>query len=90
MSPDVAPNAVATAAWIAAAPAWKHGAVPRRATMRPCNCGSGLPSCAEYDARGIYLTRVCEQCQAEKLSHFRPDVLTDPDYPTDEPIEEDE
>jgi hypothetical protein len=58
--------------------------------MPECICGSGLDSWREYDARGIYLTRVCEQCEKERLSHFRPEVLTDPDYETCEPIEEDE
>ena len=54
-----------------------------------CPCGSGELSWWEYDARGIPLTRVCEQCQEEKLSKYRPDVLTDPDYWHDEPIDED-
>jgi hypothetical protein len=31
-----------------------------------------------------------EECEAEKLSHFRPDVLTDSNYWHDEPIDEDE
>ena len=30
----------------------------------------------EYDARGIYLCRVCDQCVDEKLSGFRPEILT--------------
>lgn len=57
---------------------------------RPCNCGSGLPSMWEVDGNGIPLTRVCEMCRAEKLSHFRPEILrpyTAEDV--DEPIEED-
>lgn len=58
--------------------------------LRPCHCGSGLERSAEYDARGIFLTYVCEKCRKEKLSHFRPDVLTDPNYWHDEPIDEDE
>lgn len=41
----------------------------------------------EYDARGIYLCRVCDQCQSEQLAQFRPDVLTNPSYHADEPIE---
>lgn len=41
----------------------------------------------EYDARGIYLARVCERCVDSVLSKYRPDVLTDPNYYTDEPIE---
>jgi hypothetical protein len=57
---------------------------------RPCICGSGLESEPTYDARGIYLTRVCDQCRKERLSHFRPEVLTDPGYLVDEPIEPDD
>jgi hypothetical protein len=41
-----------------------------------------------HDARGIFLTYVCSRCEREKLSHFRPDVLSDPNYWADEPIEE--
>lgn len=57
--------------------------------MRPCPCGSGEPSTIEYDARGIPLARVCRKCRAEKLSRYRPEVLTDPNYECDERIEED-
>lgn len=39
------------------------------------------------DARGIELCRVCEKCEQEKLSHYRPEVLTNPSYEADEPIE---
>jgi hypothetical protein len=56
---------------------------------RPCPCGSGKQSWWENDARGIPLCRVCDKCRKEKLSRFRPDVLTDPRYWTDEPVEED-
>ena len=52
-----------------------------------CNCGSGMESWAEYDARGIYLTRVCDNCVDEKLKGFRPEVLTDSQYECDEDIE---
>lgn len=54
-----------------------------------CACGSGLDKWAESDARGIFLCYVCEKCEEEKLGGFRPDVLTDPGYWADEPIEED-
>jgi hypothetical protein len=30
----------------------------------------------EYDAQGIYLCRVCERCQKQKLSRYRPEILT--------------
>jgi len=45
---------------------------------------------SEYDARGIYLTACCEECREEALSHYRKDVLEDPNYWVDEPIWEDE
>lgn len=41
----------------------------------------------ERDARGIPLTRVCATCRAEKLSRYRPEVLTNPSYEANEPIE---
>ncbi len=52
-----------------------------------CSCGSGQESWWAYDARGIELARVCEKCEKEKLSHYRPEVLDDPNYDADEPIE---
>jgi hypothetical protein len=30
----------------------------------------------EYDAQGIFLTRVCESCVEEKLSKYRPEILS--------------
>ncbi len=53
-----------------------------------CACGSGEPRRAAYDARGIFLTYVCGHCEREKLARYRPDVLTDPNYWHDEPIDE--
>ena len=55
----------------------------------PCTCGSGRESWWEHDARGIPLARVCSSCKEEKLSKYRPEVLTNPQYETDEPIDED-
>ena len=57
--------------------------------MRECPCGSGRNSWWENDARGIPLARVCPKCRAEKLAKFRPEVLTNPSYECDEPIEGD-
>ena len=42
----------------------------------------------EYDARGIEIARVCDGCKAVKLAGYRPEVLTDASYISDEPIEE--
>lgn len=52
-----------------------------------CECGSGNESHWAHDAKGIPLTRVCPACEKEKLSHYRPEVLTDSNYEADEPIE---
>jgi hypothetical protein len=57
--------------------------------LQHCPCGSGEFPSAQHDARGIFLCYTCDKCEAEKLSHFRPDVLTDSNYWADEPIEAD-
>lgn len=56
---------------------------------RPCPCGSGLPSIWVNDARGIPLARVCDKCEDAKLAKYRPEVLTNPGYWADEPIDGD-
>jgi hypothetical protein len=44
----------------------------------------------EYDAQGIPLARVCDRCRAEKLSGYRPEILSGYDQSdVDEPIEPD-
>lgn len=55
---------------------------------RPCPCGSEKESWWENDARGIPLARVCDSCIDEKLARYRKDVLTDPNYWADEPVNE--
>ena len=53
-----------------------------------CRCGrEGAEE--RLDARGIYLAKCCDSCWAEKRKGYRPDVLTDPNYWADEPIEPD-
>ena len=43
----------------------------------------------EFDAQGIYLTRVCDQCRKEKLRMYRPEILSGYDQSdVDESIEE--
>lgn len=40
------------------------------------------------DARGIELCRVCDKCEEQKLSRYRPEILTGYDEnDVDEPIE---
>ena len=34
------------------------------------------PSWWAHDAQGIPLCRVCESCESEKLSRYRPEILT--------------
>jgi hypothetical protein len=56
---------------------------------RPCPCGSGKDSYWQSDARGIPLCRTCPRCHKQKMSGYRPEVLTDSQYQCDEPIDED-
>lgn len=56
---------------------------------RPCNCGSGKESYELLDARGIYVSRVCADCENVVKSHYRPEIFRDSSYWADEPIEED-
>ncbi len=44
----------------------------------------------EYDARGIYLKTVCVACEDVAMLGFRPQVLDDPNYDHEEPIEPDD
>lgn len=56
-----------------------------------CHCGSGKHSEAQYDGRGIFLTRTCEDCHKKTMAKYNPVILnyyTQADV--DEPIEEDE
>jgi len=56
---------------------------------KPCPCGSGLPSTWVKDSRGIPLKRTCDKCHIKMMKTYRPEVLTNPNYWADEPIEED-
>lgn len=53
-----------------------------------CMCGSGKQKRAHYDARGYFLTYACPDCRERKLAVFRAEVLDDPQYEHDEPLEE--
>lgn len=59
-------------------------------TDAKCRCGSRLPARDLLDARGIYVSRVCDSCEAAVKARYRPDVFTDLNYWTDEAVEEDE
>jgi hypothetical protein len=74
-------------------------ALPARSTRRAnpqehaCVGGhpSDEPSWWEHDARGIPLCRVCDRCRREKLSTYRPEILSGYDQSdVNEPIEPDE
>lgn len=54
-----------------------------------CCCGSGLPTEDIYDARGIFIIRVCKKCKKEKLSGFRPEIFENNSYTVNEQINSD-
>ncbi len=54
-----------------------------------CRCGSGLQTRVLCDARGIYVSHVCDQCEERVKSRYRSDIFTDSNYWADEAIEED-
>ena len=55
-----------------------------------CPCGSKRKSWQLYDARGIYVARVCASCIRIVKSKYRPEIFLDPDYKTNEKIEEED
>lgn len=55
--------------------------------IRPCPCGSGEPSQWLHDARGIPVARVCAKCERRVRAKYRPEIFTDSQYWTDEPVE---
>lgn len=48
--------------------------------MREHSCVKGVPSKEPswwaHDAQGIPLCRVCDDCKAEKLRRYRPEILS--------------
>lgn len=62
------------------------------AQMHACRGGvmSEEPSWWAKDAQGIELCRVCDLCETEKLSRYRPEILSGyTQADVDEPIEPD-
>ncbi|MFA7121413.1 MAG: hypothetical protein WC277_08015 [Bacilli bacterium] len=43
--------------------------------VRPCPCGSGLPSTWEFDKCGVPLCRTCEKCHDLMMKTYRPEIL---------------
>lgn len=56
--------------------------------LRECPCGSGEFPDALHDARGIFCAYVCSKCEATKRAKFRPEIFSDSQYATDEPVED--
>lgn len=57
-----------------------------RDTRHICDPGQKRPL---YDARMIFCTYVCDECEDRKREQFRPEIFSDPDYDCAEPVEED-
>lgn len=53
-----------------------------------CNCNSGLEKYPLHDARGIFVSYVCENCEKDIKEKYRKDIFENPHYQTDEPIED--
>lgn len=49
-------------------------------TLRECPCGSGDWPEAVHDARGIFVSYVCDKCRRDKLKSYRPEIFTNPRY----------
>ena len=54
-----------------------------------CLCGSNEPRQSLYDARGIFCCYVCDECKVRKTASYRIEVLEDPNYDHDEPLDDD-
>lgn len=57
-------------------------------SITKCLCGSGEYPFDLLDARGIYCGKVCDKCEADKMSEFRPEIFAGA-YEADEDIEPD-
>ncbi|MFZ9725631.1 MAG: hypothetical protein ACO3EH_00360 [Ilumatobacteraceae bacterium] len=55
--------------------------------VRICGCGSGEEAWITRDARGIPLGYVCSKCKKAKLAKYDWEILTNPNYYSDEPID---
>ena len=54
-----------------------------------CSCGSGEWSRTVYDAHGIYIAKMCDRCERDRLKAYRPEVLTDRNYECCEDVDND-
>ena len=66
---------------------WCRGVSVYRSHAWLCGCGSRKPRYELIDARGIFCTFVCEDCEEQKKRKYRRDIFEDCTYECDEPIE---
>lgn len=59
-------------------------------TSRECNCNSGNIRYPLHDARGIFVSYVCEACEEEVQSKYRPEIFENPNYDACEPIDDED
>ena len=52
-----------------------------------CSCGSGRERYPLKDARGIFCAYVCEKCETKVRKRYRRAIFSNPNYPTNEPVE---
>lgn len=64
-----------------------EGVKTRKSVFRLCRCGSLRHSFNLYDARNIFVNRVCSDCESEVRSRYRPEIFEDMNYEANEPIE---
>jgi len=58
---------------------------------RECSCGSGEESFPLNDAQGIFVAYVCDACEEDVKSRYRPEIFSGYDQSdVDEPIEPEE
>jgi hypothetical protein len=51
-------------------------------------CDIAMISEVRYDAKGLFLTYACDKCWKQEKKRYRSDILSDPNYWHDEPIDE--
>ena len=50
--------------------------------FRLCPCGSGEHPDDLYDARGIYVSKVCSKCEGGVRGKYRSEIFSNPSYDT--------
>jgi hypothetical protein len=57
--------------------------------LSECPCGSGQYPEKLYDARGLFVSYICKECEVSVRAKYRPEIFEDSSYECDEPIDED-